>query len=354
MPAMFTSSIDRRVSCRRSTGASATSSRPAARNSSRSARSVTFSRADSCSRSASENPVTTARPAADATSLTRSTAAARLPGTPAILTSPAAAGRDTGAPTSAATFATRTNVVLVPWRRRRRSSASTPMLMISCEWARLSASATVFTGHADCASRIAHGEGTVQSAIRIRSPKSASRVQHGDGVGDGLDQTADVVDRDAERPGDRRSARQLSRRTRDGRGGGGRNAAYAARRSDAETDGGAGIDAGDVHFQAAYLLDAERMRVDALHEERAAERLADRGGNRRRCGGRDRIAATRRQETQAKNRCKNPLHGPQIIPAVWHGSYETAGPKTKPRATAIPTASAHPSAHTATARAVLL
>ena len=44
--------------------------------------------------------------------------------------------------------ATRTNVVLAPWRWRRRSSASIPRLMMSCEEARLVSSAAEITSAA--------------------------------------------------------------------------------------------------------------------------------------------------------------------------------------------------------------
>src|SRR5580765_263465 len=130
-PPILTSSIERRADLMRSMGASATSSRPAARRSSRSERSVTDSRAAICSRSASEYPETGTAPAAAETSLTRSMAAARLAGTPSIRSSPAEPGTDTGAPGAADTLATRTNVVRVPCRRRRSPSASIPRLMMS-------------------------------------------------------------------------------------------------------------------------------------------------------------------------------------------------------------------------------
>ena len=89
------------------------------------------SAADSCSRSASENADTGMLPAAAATCLTRSMAAARVAGVPDMQISPAPAGIAMGAPGSTAIDATRTNVVRVPWRARRASSATMPMLMMS-------------------------------------------------------------------------------------------------------------------------------------------------------------------------------------------------------------------------------
>ena len=145
---MLTSSIERRASCSRSNGASATSSSPAARSSSSSARSVTLSRAASCSRSASENAETgSARRRRPRPRATRSTAAARLAGDaddPQLRPPPADARP--GAPASAGTSATRTNVVRVPCRRRRTSSASMPRLMMSWVAARVDSSASVTNG----------------------------------------------------------------------------------------------------------------------------------------------------------------------------------------------------------------
>ena len=89
---------------------------------------MTRSRPASCSRSASEKPETGTECDAATTSLIRAAAALLSAGTPAIRTSPAAGGTTTGAPGSAATSATRTNVVTAPCRLRRASSAIIPMV----------------------------------------------------------------------------------------------------------------------------------------------------------------------------------------------------------------------------------
>ena len=117
-------------------------SSPAVRSSSSNARSVTFSRAARCSMSASEKPESGVPWAAAAASWTRVVAAARLAGVPTMRISPAADGNVIGAPGSARMSATRTNVVYVPWRCRRASSASIPVEIMSWLAARVDSSAS--------------------------------------------------------------------------------------------------------------------------------------------------------------------------------------------------------------------
>ena len=109
---MLTSSIDRRGSCSRSNGASATSSRPAARSSSSSARSVTPSPAASDfeigerERGDRPSPAPAPSPPAPGRRPRRGSPARRRSGL-----HPPPAGIAIGAPGSAATSATRTKVV---------------------------------------------------------------------------------------------------------------------------------------------------------------------------------------------------------------------------------------------------
>src|SRR5205823_2939505 len=76
------------------------------------------------------------------TSLARAIAAARVAGTPAMRISPAAEGQTTAAPGAASTTATRRNVVRLLCLSRRTASACMPIVIMSCEAARVDRSAS--------------------------------------------------------------------------------------------------------------------------------------------------------------------------------------------------------------------